>query len=402
MCGSRRLVRILDLGMHPFADTFVPAARLSEPDPAYPLACDLCRTCGHVQAACVTRPDDRYFGRHAYSYTSSNSAFSRRHWTAFARDVLARIALPARAFIVEVGSNDGFLAAQLQRRGHRVLGVDASPFMARLAAGRRVRTNVCLFGKAAATAIRTRHGRADLLIANNVVNHADVPRDFVAGVASLLPPGGWFVFEQPYWLAGIRAGKFDQVYHEHVSYFTLKALQRLLAAAGFTIVDAAEVDHHGGSLRVYARRSRRAESAGPAIRALVRREETAGLFRVRTYETLMVRALRQRSVFLRRLYALKRAGYPIVAVGAPAKGNTILNFYRLDRSVVDYVTDTSPHKRGKFTPLTRIPIVGDAVFRRLRHPRALVLSWNLVHALRPKLLKLNRTIQFLSPEDATP
>jgi SAM-dependent methyltransferase len=399
VCGSRRLVGIIDLGIQPFADSFIPKDKLSEPDPAYPLTCDLCNACGHVQTSCQTAPAERYFALHNYSYTSSNSAFARRHWTDYATVVAKTVRLPAKSRIVEVGSNDGFLAAQFQRHGFDVLGIDASPYMANLAKRRRVRTTVGLFGEAFAGEVRATHGRAALIVANNVFNHADAPHDFVAGVVALLRPGGWFVFEQPYWLTSVRSERLDQVYHEHVSYFTVTSAARLLARHGFGIVDAEEVDYHGGSLRIYARRL---PGTTPRARvgALIEQERRAGLFDRKTYRTLMVRALHRRNAFLERLYQLKQAGHPIIAVGAPAKGNTFLNFYRLDKSVIDYVTDSSPHKQGKYTPLTRIPIVGDEIFKRLRAPVALVLSWNLAETLRPKLHKINPRIQFISPEAA--
>ena len=397
VCGSARVGTIIDLGIQPFADSFIPQDRLSEPDPAYPLVCALCRRCGHVQTSCVTNPGDRYFQLNDYSYTSSNSATSRSHWKTYAHDVTLKVGLPRKAFVVEVGSNDGFLASQFRRKGCKVLGVDASVYMARLAAKRKIRTEVMLFGKRQAEGLRRKHGAAELVIANNVFNHADDPVDFVKGVAAVMSRDGWFVFEQPYWLASISQEKIDQVYHEHVSYFTVASLRRLLRKAGLTIVDAVEVNYHGGSLRVYAKKAPR-EKLSHSVRTLLAREEAAGLFDPATYAELMAKLLHRRNVFLQEVFALRAAGHPIIAIGAPAKGNTFLNFYRLDNSVVDYVTDSSPHKKGKFTPLTRIPIVDDGIFRGLKKPYALVLSWNLMSAIKAKLKTINPKIRYISPE----
>lgn len=398
VCRSPRLTRIIDLGIQPFADSFIPEDKLSEPDPAYPLECDLCRSCGHVQTSCVTDPRDRYEQLHDYSYTSSNSAFATNHWKEYAATAQRRTALRPGAFVVEVGSNDGFLAAEFKAGGHRVLGVDPSRYMRVLAAKRQVRTVTALFGRRVASTIRARHGAADVIVANNVFNHADDPRDFVAGAASLLRPDGWFVFEQPSWLSSVTAEKLDQVYHEHVSYFTVRSLRRLLGDAGLHIVDASTVDYHGGSLRVFARKSGRVP-AWRGVNALIRQEREAGLFDPAAYEALMARAVRRRNVFLRKLYTLKARGATVLAVGAPAKGNTFLNFHRLDRTVIEAVTDASSHKQGKYTPLTRIPIVPDSAFAKHQRPYALVLSWNLVGTLRPLLRKINPNVQFISPED---
>src|ERR1700677_5291 len=244
VCGSDKLTEIIDLGTQPFADSFVPEDRLGESDPAYPLICDLCRRCGQVQTAYTTDPRDRYGQIHDYSYTSSNSSFATNHWEEFATQVPARINLPKGAFIIEIGSNDGFLSDQFRQRGFRVLGIDASHYMARLADRRKVETVVALFGKEVAKDVRRKYGSAELIVANNVFNHANAPMDFAEGVAKLLSAGGHFVFEQPYWLTSVRSRKFDQIYHEHVSYFTVKSVQALLRKAGMCVVNAEEVNYH--------------------------------------------------------------------------------------------------------------------------------------------------------------
>jgi 2-polyprenyl-3-methyl-5-hydroxy-6-metoxy-1,4-benzoquinol methylase len=302
------------------------------------------------------------------------------------------------AFIVEIGSNDGFLSEQFQQRGFRVLGIDASKYMARLARRRNVETVVALFGKEVAIEIRRKYGNADLIVANNVFNHANAPVDFAEGVARLLSDGGHFVFEQPYWLTTVRSKKIDQIYHEHVTYFTVKSARRLLRAANMCIVEAEVVNYHGGSLRVYARKVVNLPRERKGTTEMIRIEERARLFDELNYRELMAEILRLRNAFLKKIYGLKEKGVPIIAVGAPAKGNTFLNFYRLDRTVVNYVTDTSPHKQGKYTPLTRIPIVADSVFAQFKNPYALVLSWNIIDSIRPKLKRINAAIKYISPE----
>jgi len=391
------LTAILDLGIQPLADTFIAEDDLSKADPAYPLTCDLCRACGHVQTSCVTNPQDRYFRLHDYSYTSSNSSFARNHWQEYADD-LRRAGLQTKSFVIEIGSNDGFLASQFLGMGHRVLGIDASNYMARLARKRKIETVVALFDKNVATVIRRKYGRARLLVANNVFNHADSPADFLWGVSALMEKDGMFVFEQPYWLSSIKGGKLDQIYHEHVSYFTVKSARKLLQRIGLSIANVEEVNYHGGSLRVYATKGAATPSARKTVTMMIRREEEAGLFDPAKYREVMAAAQSRRNAFLQRFYKLKQQGYSVIAVGAPAKGNTLLNYYRLDKTVVDFVTDASPHKQGKFTPLTRIPIVGDAVFKRFNKVCALVLSWNIVDIIKPKLLKINKGIRFISPE----
>jgi SAM-dependent methyltransferase len=398
-CRDTELSEIINLGMHPMADTFVSKAHESEADRVYPLICDLCRHCGQIQLRTVTRPEERYVEAD-YSYTSSNSATSRAHWSDYARQVIARVALPPRSTVVEVGSNDGFLSAEFASLGHGVLGVDPSPVMAELAAARGVRTVTALFGEAVAGEIgETLREPPRLIVANNVFNHANDPLDFVRGVQHLLAPDGTFVFELPYWLRSIEQKKFDQIYHEHVSYFTLTYADRLFRVSGMHVADVEEVDYHGGSIRVYVRRGVRdglPEVAHPFLDA----ERAARLFEPETYIRFMDETVRARDSFLEGIYGLHAAGARLVCVGAAAKGNTFLNYYNLDSSLIDCVTDSSPSKQGKLTPRTRIPIVPDAALAQYDDVFAIILSWNISAALRESLAKINPRITFLNPYES--
>lgn len=395
ICNSENLTKIIDLGIHPFADTFIPQDKLSESEATYPLICNLCEDCGHVQASCETDPRERYFLLNDYSYTSSNSSFARQHWEQYAEQIPFNIKLPEKSFVVEIGSNDGFLSEQFLKKGHKVLGIDPSRYMAQLAEKRGVNTIVDLFTSEVVEQIIKNYGKANLIIANNVFNHSDNPVDFLKGVVELLAVNGTFIFEQPYWLTTVTSKKFDQIYHEHVSYFTVKSAKELLEKMDMAIFDIEEVDYHGGSLRVYAKKKQDIHQESKKIKEMIQLEERAGLFNKETYEQFMSELLQKRIIFLKKIYELKEQGHPIIAVGAPAKGNTFLNFYKLDKNLIDYVTDASPHKQGKYTPLTRIPIVSDDIFSKFEQPYALVLSWNLVDKLRPMLERINPNIRFI-------
>jgi 2-polyprenyl-3-methyl-5-hydroxy-6-metoxy-1,4-benzoquinol methylase len=381
--------------MHPFADTFISQPRLSESEPVYPLSVVLCHDCGHAQTACITDPNERY-SLYDYSYTSSNSQFARTHWTKYVEDILNKIELAKDSFIIEIGSNDGFLTEQFLNHAYRVLGVDASKYMADLAEKRGVKTIVGLFGSGLATEIKAQYGRARLIIANNVFNHSEDPADFARGVSMLLDDGGTFVSEQPYWYISIKSGKFDQIYHEHVSYFSAKSISAIITQSNMGVWHMEQVDYHGGSLRTFAKHSTNPEPLDDSSRKMIAEEEVFGLFDSRHYKDFMRQLLHQRSELLSTIYNVQKRGIPIVAVGAAAKGNTFLNFYRLDSSVIDYVTDASPHKQGKYTPLTRIPIVDDNIFRNYAEVNALILSWNLTDSLQRHLLAINPKITFIA------
>ncbi|MEK6824418.1 MAG: class I SAM-dependent methyltransferase, partial [Nanoarchaeota archaeon] len=292
----------------------------------------------------------------------------------------------------------GYLGEQFTKSGQKAVGVDPSPYMAELAKQRGVETIVGLFGKGSAQKILARYGQADLVIANNVFNHADNPVEFTNAVADILSVGGSFVFEQPYWLIGVESGKFDQIYHEHVSYFTVRSAAAVLARAGMVLTSAKVVDYHGGSLRIIAQKKEDAHGVSEEAQKRIREEEARGLFKLEIYKQFMRRNLLQRSRFLQKVHQIKEAGNSIIAVGAAAKGNTFLNFYKLDGSLIDYVTDSSPHKKGKYTPATRIPIVGDEIFLKYGKVYALILSWNIAPQLKETLSKFNKNIEFISPE----
>ena len=392
LCGSERLSTIIDLGLHPFADTFLREEDLAEGETAYPLVCDLCAACGQVQLRHPTDPGDRYTN-HEYSYTSSNSAFSRAHWDEYAARVAEKVGLDNDCLVVEVGSNDGYLAERFSKRGNTVIGVDPSPYMAALAERRGIATMVELFGTGTSQRILAKNGKAALVVANNVFNHSDTPVDFVKAVAQLLTDNGTFVFELPYWRTTIESGKFDQIYHEHVSYFTVRSSESVLARVGLRIWAVEVVDYHGGSLRVYARRA----GACAEAQQLKTEEEALGLFDPAMYEKVMRELRARRVAFLAKVYDIRERGGEIVAVGAAAKGNTLLNFYNLDAKTIEFVTDASEHKQGKYTPYTRIPIRSDDVFVGLKNPYALILSWNLSDRLKESLRKINHDITFISP-----
>lgn len=398
VCQSSNLTKIIDLGIQPFADTFIPESRLSESEHVYPLICDLCNDCGQVQTACITNPMDRYVLQD-YSYTSSNSSFSRNHWDEYAKVVAHKTNLPKNSFIVEVGSNDGYLSEQFVELGYKAIGVDPSPYMADLAKQRNISTVVEIFNPDVGKRIHDQYGRAQLILANNVFNHSNEPVEFAKAVSALLSPDGTFVFEQPYWLSSLKSRKFDQIYHEHVSYFTVRSSSKILEAAGLRIVDVDLVDYHGGSIRVYATKIDGKQTDSLNAQQMIENEHSFGTFDLSTYSTFMKHILNQRNIFLKKIYDIKSKDKSIIAVGAAAKGNTFLNFCNMDNTVIDYVTDASPHKQGKYTPLTRIPICSDDIFEKHGEVYALILSWNISAKLKKILHNINPMIKFLSMPD---
>ena len=278
-----------------------------------------------------------------------------------------------------------------------MLGIDAAPAMADLAAERGVETLVGLFDSQLGARAQGKFGAAKLVLANNVFNHADDIVGFAKAAAVLLAPNGTFVFELPYWCQGIRDGHFDQIYHEHVSYLTARSSQRIGRAAGLNVHKIEVVNYHGGSLRVSTRLGRPGVWEDPNLAQMIAQEVSDGMFDVNTYREFTKAIEVRRNRFLEQFYALKNRGVAVVGVGAAAKGNTMLNYYRLDQTLVDCVTDASPYKQGKYTPGTRIPIRGDEVLSGYGSVAALILSWNIADTLKAKLREINPSIEFLHP-----
>ena len=371
--------KIIDLGMHPYADTFISDKHLDKTEPIYPLQCLLDTKSGHIKLR--------------YSYTSANSSFSRNYWDEYAKHVSKKLNLN-NSTIFEIGSNDGYLSKQFQQLGHKVIGIDSSKYMSEIANDIGIETYCGVFNSNESFKIKEKFGKSNLIVANNVFNHSNDPIDFAIGIKELLEEDGVFVFEVPYWYNTIMDNRFDQIYHEHVSYFTVKSCNEMLKNVGLQVFDVEIVDYHGGSIRVYS--SINPKQINARIYDYIKIEEDAGLFQESTYIEFMKQLKIRRGNFLEKLYSIAKDNVPIVAVGAAAKGNTFLNFYNIDNTVIDYVTDASKHKIGKYTPLTRIPIQDDeTVFSKYDKVYVIILSWNISSILKEKLRKLNNNITFL-------
>jgi SAM-dependent methyltransferase len=393
---QKPVVKILDFGQHPYADTFVAEDQLNLSEPVFPLQVYLCPESGSIQLGYVSHAEDRY-NLYSYSYTSSNSATARAHWDEYSRTVQTS-PWQRPALAVEIGSNDGYLIEQFGKLGRRILGIDTSKTMCDLAQSRGVPTMNALFNEEVARHVISEHGHADIVMANNVFNHANDPVAFARAVARLLSSNGIFVFEVPYWMSMIESGRFtDMVYHEHPTYFTVKMVWNLLKAAGLEIIDFDVVDYHGGSLRVFAQRDT-GNNMPVKVEDAIARETQVGLFNVDFYSHIQRRFEQLKAQWLTNFYNIlqKDPEAVIIGVGAAAKANTWLRWHGLDHSVIHCITDASPHKQGKFTPLTRIPIRGDEEFSRHESPYALVLSWNIGEGLRNAILNINPNTRFLT------
>jgi 2-polyprenyl-3-methyl-5-hydroxy-6-metoxy-1,4-benzoquinol methylase len=392
---GKPVTKVLDLGQHAYADTFIAEEQVGWSEPVFPLQVNLCEESGHLQLGYTSDAEERY-NLYSYSYTSSNSAFSRTHWDEYAEEVESKFR--PRNLVVEVGSNDGYLVGQFANNECNVLGVDLAKSMCDLAESRGVPTIQNAFSESVGRDILSKHGNADVVIANNVLNHANDPVDFVKGAAALIGTSGVFIFEMPYWLSMMESGRFvDQVYHEHISYFTMKSITAMLDQADLVAHDVKVVNYHGGSIRVCAKH-KSVSAPSQHVSSFIHTETTRGYFTVEFYEKLMSKFVEERNNWLANFYRLKatKPDTVIIGIGAAAKANTWLTWHGLNKSDLLCVTDASEFKQGKYTPLSRIPITSDDVFADHSHPCALVLSWNIGERLKQSIQNINPNVLFIT------
>jgi SAM-dependent methyltransferase len=372
-CGGSDLPFVLGLGETPLANA-LPEAGSTAPEPAYPLEVVLCRACSLLQLT-VTVPPAQLFSD--YIYFSSFSDTMLQHAKTSALELIEERRLGASSLVVEIASNDGYLLRNFVDRGVPVLGVEPARNIARVARERGVATVEEFFGEDLVDRLFA-EGRphADVILANNVMAHVPAVNGVVAGVARLLAPGGVFVMETPYVKDLLDNVEFDTIYHEHVFYYSLTALDHLFRRHGLAVVDVRWLPIHGGTIRV---RGVLAQGAQPsaAVRELLEREAEWGVAAPGRYEEFARRvgALRQE---LRALISeIKGSGKRIAAYGAAAKGSTLLNYMGLGTDVIDYVVDRSTHKQGRLMPGSRLPISPPERLVQDLPEYTLLLSWNL-------------------------
>ena len=392
LLSKKKVSKIIDLGIHPFADTFVKKNQLHKVEPIFPLQCYMCKQSGHVQLGRATLEEKRY-NMYSYSYTSSNSKFSREHWKNFHTSVTKKFNINNNK-ILEIGSNDGYLLG-LFKKNNNVLGIDASKEMSKIATQNfNIPTLNYTFSTKIVPSILRSSGKFDLIVANNVLNHSNNPINFFAAVKKLLKKNGLFIFEVPNWGVAIKKNKFDQIYHEHVSYFTFKSIYYLIQKSKFKIIYFKKINYHGGSLRVVIGFNEN-KKYKKLLKSEICKEIDSGLFKIKTYKQFFQKILTKKKLILKKLNKAKSLGYAIVGIGAAAKANTWLVFNEINSKILNCITDASKYKIGKFTPFTRIPIKNDEVLRKYKKLYVIILSWNISHLLKIKLKKINSNIKFL-------
>jgi SAM-dependent methyltransferase len=373
-CGAPLRDVFADLGMSPLANDYLPADRVNAMEPFYPLRALVCAKCFLVQLEEFETPE-QIFSDYAYfsSYSSSWLEHSRR----YAEQMIERLGLDGDSQVVEIASNDGYLLQYFADREISVLGVEPAANVAAVAVEKGIPTVVEFFGEKVAGELAPQSS-ADLLLGNNVLAHVPDLNDFVAGMRMLLKPGGVITMEFPHLMRLIDENQWDTIYHEHFSYFSFLTVSAVFAAHGLRVFDVQELPTHGGSLRIFAAHSEDGEKRETdAARELAERERVAGYERLDTYLGYGRRVEADKRAILSFLIDLKQQGLRIAAYGAPAKGNTLLNYCGIRRDFIDYTCDLNPHKQGHFLPGSRIPIRSPEQLREDKPDVVVILPWNL-------------------------
>ncbi len=392
LCGSDDLVKVLDLGFHPLADTFLKIEQLLQPETRYPLQMLLCNSCGHAMSSYVVPPEKRY-QENDYSYDSGNSKVSVEHFSNMAKDVSVRAVVVAGDLVVDIGSSVGtLLEAFRTQTGAKVMGVEPAHNIANLADKNNIPTIHDFWNDNAVEQILS-VGKAKVITITNAFNHIGDLDSFMANIVKVLGEDGVFVAEVPYLLHLIQLLAFDTIYLEHTNYFAVKPLRQYFKKFGLTITDVQENSYMGGSMRFTAQLGG-VESM--AVAECIAKEEAAGLFAHDTYGVMTEKMLQFKFSLLKQLINVHATGGTVIGIGAATKGNTLLNYCGIDSSMLNFVTDASPLKVGKYTPGSHIPILPDeAITAEITH--ALILPWNIAEFLKGKLGPKYPTLAFITP-----
>ncbi|MBI5142604.1 MAG: class I SAM-dependent methyltransferase [Nitrospirae bacterium] len=388
LCGGNHLRLVLDLGATPLANSFLSEDDLPLDEPAYALGLYLCESCRLLQAGASELPE-RIFSQYAYFSSYSDSWLT--HASSFASDAIGSMQLGSRSFVVEVASNDGYLLRNFVKAGIPCLGIDPAANVAAAAIAGGVPTKVAFFGQETASELVAGGIGADLVIAINVLAHVPDIHDFVGGFKTILKPSGVLCLEFPHLPRLIEGMQFDTIYHEHFSYFSFTMTRKILGAHGLEIFDVRELPTHGGSLRIYARHS--GSSAAPvaeAVGMLIEREEKDGYNSLAPYLNFGNRGAGLKGEIVEFLAEARNSGRKVAAYGAPAKGNTMLNYCGIGRDLIAFTVDRNPYKQGRYLPGSRIPVFHPERIFMEKPDYLVILPWNLKDEIVESMKKIRR------------
>lgn len=374
-CKAELQHTFVDLRSSPLANSYLSESQLDEMEPFFPLRVLVCSDCFLVQLMEFRSPNE-IFGEYAYFSSYSDSFLD--HCRRFAAGMIDRFSLTGDSQVTEIASNDGYLLQFFLASGLTVLGIEPAANVARVAEEKGIPTEVEFFGSELARKLKSKGVKPDLIVGNNVLAHVPELNDFVEGIKELLSPRGVLSMEFPHLLQLMKGRQFDTIYHEHFSYFSFTTVRSVFAEHGLTLFDVEQLPVHGGSLRILGRHAEDDTWAVEgSVAELLRLEREAGLTDLRSYQGFTSEVVDTKGKLVEFLVEQKRRGKRVAAYGAPAKGNTLLNYCGIGTDLVEFTVDRSPHKQGRYLPGSRIPICHPEYIRQARPDFLLVLPWNI-------------------------
>jgi SAM-dependent methyltransferase len=365
----------VDLGMSPLANSYLNGEQLYEMEPFYPLRVYVCKMCYLVQLPMSESPDTIFSN---YAYFSSYSDTWLKHVSDYTKLMIDRFKFDSHSRVVEIASNDGYLLQYFKEKEISVLGIEPAQNVAKAAQKAGIPTIVTFFGTQTATKLADESKYADLLIGNNVLAHVPDINDFVKGMKIILKQKGIITIEFPHLMKLMEENQFDTIYHEHFSYFSFTTVDKIFANHGLAIFDVDELPTHGGSLRIYVRHTENtSQPIDQKVIHMKNRESQDGFIHLEHYLTFSEKVKEIKRRILAFLINIKRDGKSIVGYGAPAKGNTLLNYCGIRSDFIDYTVDRSPHKQRHYLPGTHIPIYSLDMINKTKPNYVLILPWNL-------------------------
>src|SRR5215218_3315419 len=374
LCSAELRHTFVDLGMSPPCESYLDASQLDAGETFYPLHVRVCEKCLLVQLPAYIPPEDIFSD---YAYFSSYSDSWVAHARSFVDQSADRLQLEGNSFVVEVASNDGYLLQHAVARGIRSLGIEPAANIAEVARGKGIPTEVLFLGEQTGLHVADRHGRADLVVANNVFAHVPDIVDFSKGLRALVADTGFVSIEIPHLLRLIEGNEYDTIYHEHFSYLSLLTAQRVLATADLEVIDIEELSTHGGSMRIWSTPAAAGVEVAPAVAHVLAEEAAAGIDTVEGHDGFARQVATARNDFVEFLVGCQRTGMRVAGYGAPGKGNTLLNHCGIRSDLMEFTVDRNPHKHGRFLPGTHIPIYPVERLAEVRPDYVVIMPWNL-------------------------
>jgi 2-polyprenyl-3-methyl-5-hydroxy-6-metoxy-1,4-benzoquinol methylase len=388
-CHHELTHEFVDLVNSPPSNSFLTEEELNEPEAFYPLKLYVCGNCFLVQIDEYRKSEEIFCEN--YVYYSSFSKSWLEHARNYVEMITSRMELNSESFVMEVASNDGYLLQYFKKKGIPCLGIEPAKSTAQVARQKGIETITEFFGSKLAAQLVKQGTQSDLLIGNNVLAHVPNINDFVEGVKIALKPEGAATMEFPHLLHLVEETQFDTIYHEHFSYLSFHTVRRIFAEYGLELFDVEELPTHGGSLRIYAKHQEdERKDTSPRVQELLEKEKSIGMDRLAYYQNFQAKVDRVKYELLSLLIEQKRRGKKVVAYGAAAKGNTLLNYCGIKTDLIPFVVDASPHKQGRFLPCSHIPVVHEENIKKTQPDFVLILPWNIKDEIMDQLAYIRK------------